>query len=339
MATQPQLDEITATLPAGYRAREFREEDREPIVAERNADLPEVEQQNAAEWREWERSMPDETRVRLVVEAADGAIAGHLDVGLGGAFHSPDGSARGSVHVARAHRRRGLGSALLTVVESQARRMRAPKQRGGVTSREAEALRWATHRSYTEIGRRLQVAIDLGRFDPARWRERAQRPVARGIRFTTLEALKSAMDAKRLEAFLHEVYEVEAESWKDVPIAAPMDHWGYDVFRRLLMEQTGTAPDLDVFALDGDKVVGFTSSYRNQGGKKGGTGYTGTLPAYRGRGIAFTLKVEALTRAKTSGLRWMLTTNDEPNKPMRAINDALGYEPLPAFIQLEKTLS
>ena len=37
-------------------------------------------------------------------------------------------------------------------------------------------------------------------------------------------------------------------------------------------------------------------------------------------------------------MRWMMTTNDEPNKAMRAINHALGYQPLPAHIQLEKTL-
>jgi hypothetical protein len=34
----------------------------------------------------------------------------------------------------------------------------------------------------------------------------------------------------------------------------------------------------------------------------------------------------------------MLTTNDEPNKAMRRINAQLGYQTLPAHVQLEKKL-
>ncbi|MDE3112686.1 MAG: GNAT family N-acetyltransferase [Chloroflexota bacterium] len=332
------LDAVARALPAGYRARPFRDEDREAIVAERNADLPEVEHESAAEWREWERSTPDPTRVRVVVDAASGAYAGNMDVGQGGLLRAPDGSARAGVFVARAHRRLGLGGALVAAVESAARDMAAPKLHGGVSAREPEALAWAQKRGYREIGRRIQAAVDLDRFDPARWRERARRPLESGVRFTTLEQLKREMDAERLEAFLHRVYDVETVTWADIPVATPLAHWGYDVFRRLLLEQRGSAPDLDVFALDGDTVVGLTSSFRGEGGRKGGTGYTAVLPAYRGRGIAFALKIEALTRAKTSGMRWMITTNDEPNKAMRAVNYTLGYEPLPAHIQLEKTL-
>lgn len=331
-------DTISAALPVGFRARDFRDDDREAIVAENNATLPEVEHQSASEWREWERSMPDETRVRIVVEAPDHGLAAQMDVSNGGPFRASDGSARGGVRVARAHRRRGLGSVLLPFLEAEARRLGAPTLHGGVSAREPEALEWATARGYREIGRRIQAAIDLGTFDPARWQERARKPVADGVRFATLADRKAALHADALEALLREMYAVEAEAWDDVPIATPMPHWSYDVFRRLLLEQPGNAPDLDVIAFEGDTVVGFTSSYRNEGGKKGGTAFTGTLRAYRGRGIAFALKVEALTRAKASGIRWMLTTNDEPNKPMRGINYALGYEPLPAHVQLEKAL-
>ncbi|MDE3101607.1 MAG: GNAT family N-acetyltransferase [Chloroflexota bacterium] len=123
-----------------------------------------------------------------------------------------------------------------------------------------------------------------------------------------------------------------------MPIATPTAPWGFDAFRRLLLEQPGNAPDLDLVAFDGDTVAGFTSSFRSRGGWKGGTGFTGVRRAYRGQGIAFAVKVGALARAKASGVRWMLTTNDQPNKPMRAVNHALGYEPLPATVQLEKTL-
>ncbi len=66
---------------------------------------------------------------------------------------------------------------------------------------------------------------------------------------------------------------------------------------------------------------------------------TGTAREYRGRGIARALKVEALTRAKRKGLRAMGTTNDEPNRSMREINAKLGYQMLPAHVELEKPLA
>jgi GNAT superfamily N-acetyltransferase len=337
--TLPDLDAITRLLPRGYRARAFREEDREPLTEERNADLPEVERETAAEWREWEHMMVDPTQVRVIVESADDEIVAMLNVSNGGPFRAPDGSAHGSVQVARAHRGRGIGGAVVPVLEDEARRLGAPKLYARVSAREPESLAFAQRRGYKEVGRRIQAAIDLDAFDPAKWSERARRPREQGIAFETLADLRGAMTVDRFEALLHEVYDVEAEAWADVPIATPFPHWSFDVFRQLTLEHPGNALDLDVLALDGEKVVGLTTSYRSQGGKKGGTGFTGTLRSYRGRGIAFALKVDALTRAKATGVRWMLTTNDEPNKAMRGINYALGYVPLPASIQLEKPLA
>lgn len=339
MATAPtDLEGVTTTLPAGYRARPFRDDDREPLVALRNAELPAAEHESANDWRQWERTVPDDSLVRFVIETAAGELAALCDVSNGGPFRAPDGSARGGVQVARAHRRHGIGSALLPVLEAEARRLGAPKLRSGVSARYPDALEWAAKRGFREIGRRIQAAIDLDGFDPSAWEERARRPKDRGVRFAALDDLRRGMDEAAFETLLHEVYEVEDETWRDVPLATPMPHWPYDVFRRLVLESPGSALDLDILAFAGDSVVGVTSSYRNEGGKKGGTGFTGTLRSHRRQGIAFALKVEALTRAKASGIRWMLTTNDEPNKPMRGINYTLGYEPLPAHIQLEKPL-
>jgi GNAT superfamily N-acetyltransferase len=338
MTISDRVTVVSGALPAGYRARLFRDEDREPLVAERNASLPEVEHQSATEWRYWERTAPDDTRVRLIVEAADGAIAASYEVGNGGPFRAPDGSARGNVRVARAHRRTGIGTTLLRCIETEARRLGAPTLRGQVSARDEDALPWATGRGFAEVGRRIEAAIDLDAFDPLRWEERARRPKEQGIRFATLVELREESGPERFEELLREMYAVETEVWADIPVPSPVGHWSYDLFRRILLEHPGSASDLDMIAFDGERAVAMTTSYRSEGGKRGGTGFTGTLRAYRGRGIAFTLKTEALARAKASGIRWMLTTNDEPNKAMRGINYTLGYEPLPATIQLEKKL-
>ena len=50
--TMTGVEAVAAMLPAGYRAREFRDSDREPWVEERNAQVHELQRSTADEWRE-----------------------------------------------------------------------------------------------------------------------------------------------------------------------------------------------------------------------------------------------------------------------------------------------
>jgi GNAT superfamily N-acetyltransferase len=95
--------------------------------------------------------------------------------------------------------------------------------------------------------------------------------------------------------------------------------------------------EISVVAYDGDTIAGFTMTGKREP-RDAYTWMTGVGRNYRGRGLATAIKVEALARAKANGLRAMLTTNDEPNKAMREVNAKLGYQTLPAYVQLEKTL-
>ncbi len=336
--TTSALGALTRALPRGYRAREFRDADRERMIEIRNADVHPAQRGSAESWRQWERLMPEPDLFRLVVEAPDGDVAGSANVSTGGPFRSPDGSARGGVQVAAPHRGKGIGTGMLALVEEEARRRAAPRLFSGVSAEHPFALDWATKRGYVEVGRRIQAYVDLTTFDPAAWRERAARPRETGIRFASMEQHVAGKDADAREAALRELYDVETETWADVPIATPMRHWSYEEFRRVALESPQSAPGLSSLALDGDRIVGMSTSYRDDA-EKGGTAFTGTRRAHRGRGIAFAMKIEILSLAKGAGIRWMLTTNDEPNKAMRGINYALGYQMLPAHIQLEQKLT
>jgi GNAT superfamily N-acetyltransferase len=54
---------------------------------------------------------------------------------------------------------------------------------------------------------------------------------------------------------------------------------------------------------------------------------TGTLRAYRSRGLATVLKSHSLHRAAALGVTIAVTDNDETNAPMLAVNAKLGYRP------------
>lgn len=67
------------------------------------------------------------------------------------------------------------------------------------------------------------------------------------------------------------------------------------------------------------------------------TGVTTTRREYRRRGIATALKLHVIQYAQTHGAQEIWTTNDAQN-PMYQLNLALGFQPQPAWVRVEKTL-
>jgi GNAT superfamily N-acetyltransferase len=327
---------ITERLPKGYRAREFRDSDRETWVEDRNAERHELQQGSADEWRDWEKLDPPKDLYRIAVETSDGLPVALADVGPG-FFPRPDGTLHGGVGVMRAHRGKGLGRALLDVMEAEARRRKAPRILASTESSQQGALEWAERRGYREIGRRIESYVMVQSFDPTPFRGIVDRVTTSGLRLRSLDEVLAGRDAAATERFWRDLYDADAPMWDDVPWATPTPHLPWDKFHKMMVESGKIIPEATIVALDGDTIAGYTSTAKT-GTDRGYTYMTGTGREYRGRGIATALKLAMLARAKKAGLRAMLTTNDEPNKAMRGINAKLGYVMLPAHIELEKTL-
>jgi RimJ/RimL family protein N-acetyltransferase len=330
-------DRLTASLPPGYRARPFEERDREPWVAERNAWYGPMEQGSAEEWRTWEALAPDDTRLRIIVEKSSGDIAAMAELSSGGAFRHPDGAQVGGVSVARADRGKGIASALLAVIIDAAIRRKAPRFLAGASAAHQDALAWADKRGFREIGRRIESYVDLAGFDPAAFRARVDDLRRSGIAFRTFAEVVGDADGERRESFIRTLHEAEAPMWEDVPWATPTPHWTLERFRQMAFDGGQLLADLSIVAYAGEVIAGFTMTGKRQT-RDGYTWMTGVAREFRGRGLATAIKVEALSRAKAKGLRALLTTNDEPNKAMRVVNARLGYQALPAYVQLEKPL-
>jgi len=330
-------ERLTASLPAGYRARPFEDRDREPWVVERNTWYGPMEQGSAEEWRTWEGLAPDQTLLRISVESPAGEMAAMADLGSGGAFSHPDGAQVGGVSVARVDRGKGIASALLAVIIDEAIRRKAPRFLAGVSAAHQDALRWAEKRGFREIGRRIEAYVDLARFDPDRFRARVDELRRSGIAFRTFADVAGGEDGERRETFIRALHEAEAPMWEDVPWATPTPHWTLERFRQMAFDGGQLLADLSIVAYAGDAIAGFTMTAKRQE-LDGYTWMTGVERGFRGGGLGTAIKVEALSRAKAKGMRALLTTNDEPNKAMRQVNARLGYQPLPAYVQLEKPL-
>ena len=327
---------LGTSLPSGYRARDFVDADRDLFVPVRNQEQHWMEQGSAAEWRTWENLSKDKTLLRVSVDAPDGSIAAIGDISAGFVAR-PDGSQFIGLTVLAPHRRKGIGTALLAALEDAGRQRGAPKLHAGANESEKFALDWALARGYREIGRRIASYVELATFEPAQFSGALERVRDAGIAITSFAQSLDGRDAAAQEKWWRDLYAAEAPMWEDVPFSTPTPHWPWERF----YESSTSGQlflDLSMVAYAGDQIAGFTTTGKRLD-RDGWTWMTGTARDYRGRGIARALKVEALTRAKEKGLRALGTTNDEPNKSMRGINAKLGYQMLPAHVELEKALA
>ena len=332
----PLIDDLNGKLPAGYRVRPFEDADREAIVADGNAESHPMERESAAEWRRWDAMSPEPTRLRFTLVAPDDTVAG-TGVINAGMTPLPDGTQHVHVRVHRAHRRRGIGTAMLEALEAEARRRDVPRLLSGTSAAKPFALEWAATHGYHEIGRRIMSYIELASYEPSRWQHALTRLAQQGIRLRSFADVLAERDDAGRERFWHELWEAEAPMWEDIPFSTPMPHWPFDRFYQLAVKSGQLLQDLSIVAYDGDTIAGFTMTGDREH-RDGWTYMTGVARTHRGRGIAMALKIEAIDRAKAEGRRAMCTVNDEPNKAMRSVNIKLGYQPVPAGVELEKKL-
>ncbi|ADB35770.1 GCN5-related N-acetyltransferase [Kribbella flavida DSM 17836] len=244
---------------------------------------------------------------RLVLVAAEADTI----VGFGNVFR-PDPAedaprVRIAAHVAPQHRGRGIGrtlaaeverigtefgaASLLTVVDDAAAARRFAERRGFVIDRPMSQSR-------------ARLADSPDPVDPPA-----------GLRLTTYDELdpRQVWDATAA---------VVAGDPSGLSHAPPYEDWletdwNYPDLRR----------DLSVAVLDGDRVASFVTTTADPDRRVIWSNLTGTVAAYRGRGLAKVVKSHALRRAHAAGLETAFTGNDADNRPMLAVNRWLGYRP------------
>jgi GNAT superfamily N-acetyltransferase len=135
------------------------------------------------------------------------------------------------------------------------------------------------------------------------------------------------------------VHAVAIETFPGMPTGGdPMDAGTLDEFVAREVERPDSPGDAFQVALDeaSGEAVGYASLMFAPGSTTvAWHAMTAVRPAYRGRGIATALKRATIAWAIGHGLESLETGNDVHNAPMRAVNAALGYEPMPDLIGLQ----
>ncbi|MER7417931.1 GNAT family N-acetyltransferase [Micromonospora peucetia] len=247
---------------------------------------------------------PSEQWTAYVVEMDD-TVVGWVSAYRNDRTSEPDVGELCTLHVHPEHRGRGVGTALLTAALE---RLRSIGRRRIRTWALPESLPFARRHGFTPSRELRYSALDLRPAPPM-----PEPPP--GVRLLPL----TDIDPRR-------VWLADVASAADEPGDVPVDALSYESWYSETWENLGLDRAASTAAEVGDEIAAFSIVKRD--GDRMWSDYTGTVPAYRGRGLARLAKTAALHRAAAGGVRVAYTSNDEANAPMLAINVKLGYRPV-----------
>ncbi|CAN5907698.1 GNAT family N-acetyltransferase [soil metagenome] len=183
---------------------------------------------------------------------------------------------------------------------------------------------------FEEFERRWASTLHLADFQPEKFAWATARAEAAGITFKTLADLPDDETTQRL------IYNVVIELLGDVPFGEPLEVWPFEKWCERWWGNPTFRPASYFMAFDGDELVGVSDLFAAESADKMHTGLTGVRGAWRRKGVAQALKLEAAEYAREHGVTTIDTQNHSTNRPMLAINEAMGFVKQPALLFLKK---
>jgi GNAT superfamily N-acetyltransferase len=187
------------------------------------------------------------------------------------------------------------------------------------------------------------VIVDSGHTDGRRFLERRGFRLTHTLRYSRIDPrrgdfveLGHLRSRKEEEGFTviplaqcrpEDVHAVDAEATLDIPFEAPMtevrlDEWIDQAWRHPLLSLEGSFA-----AAHAGRLVAITMARVDLAAGRALNDMTGTLRAFRGRGLARLVKLCQLEWSAANGITSVITDNDATNAPMLAVNERLGYRP------------
>lgn len=231
------------------------------------------------------------------------------------------------VGVSEARRGQGIGTALFESLLHDSMRWGAERVYSDVRADVPEARSFVAHRGFVEtgfVGRPSRLEVTQANLEG--YAGLADRLAREGIRVERLVNLDPD------EAVFRSIHEVQMEAGRDEPSAEPFS-MPFEGWLDMIRATHGLSSETIWVALEGDRPIGQTM-LRRSGEASGYQFGMGVLRAYRGRGVARLMKLRQIEWAQTHGVSMLYTSNDIHNPQMYDINVRLGYQALPAMINV-----
>ena len=276
----------------------------------------------------WLESHPPRGRFRAWVVEADGRVVGVATAELNWSSSAADAGWwwAGVRNHARGHR---LGSALVAAAEAHlvaagARKLESIALAGSPGERLLDARGYV--RTRTELV--LRLAVDTADLSTLSQLEATKR--ADGLRVVPLAEVADRMRD------LHVLYAAASE---DVPADDPEDDIRFDDFRSHVMGDPELSRDGSFVVLHGERPIALAFLLVDHDDRVAVNEMTGTLPEFRGRGLARLAKLAGIRWARDAGLRELATDNDGENAAMLGLNRSLGYRVTHERVMLARELA
>jgi GNAT superfamily N-acetyltransferase len=257
---------------------------------------------------------PGERFLALVAESA-GEVVAWGSAGLN-VWTSEAGQSQLSVYVHPDHRKQGIGTALADRLHQHLTEVGAIRVRAFV---HPDGLEFAHNLGYDGTRQMHYSGVDVRSLP-------AQPDTPDGIELVTFDEVEP-----------RQAYTADSIASLDEPGDSPLDSIEYDQWLAEIWQGPALDRSLSVAAMVDDEMVCFTVIETDA--DRAWSGMTGTIPAYRGRGLAKLVKSVALRRAAAAGITAAYTSNDDENGPMLAINNWLGYQRVQTELGLLRTLA
>jgi GNAT superfamily N-acetyltransferase len=197
-----------------------------------------------------------------------------------------------------------------------------------------QAMRFFDDFGFKRVAEEKLSKLDVTAFEAAGFGPLLARLEAAGIRMVPLCHLQGTDPD-----WQQKLFDLDVTVNRDIPSQGEKRFPNFEDWRRLRLDSPAFDPEAWFVALDGEKYVAQSQGSINRQScpVQFNTGVTTTRREYRRRGIATALKVHIIRYLQTQGVEEIFTTNDSHN-PMYQLNLALGFQPLPSWVRVEKPL-
>jgi GNAT superfamily N-acetyltransferase len=292
--------------------RPYRQDD-VPAVVELLREVRPVDLWSVESFRHWLRRLPERAQHAAWVAERDSEVVGWASALRWAYVENADG---GGVHVSVPHeqRQQGLGSALLalTLEHSETLGLR----RVSAYSVDEDGHRFLERRGFSHTHTERYSRLDPQEVDLAELEELCARLAADG--FSVVPFTECRPEG---------VHAVDAEASADIPEEVPITYMPFEEWVPQHWEHPHLTKEGSFAVLHDGRPVSIAMLRVDPAGGRAGNDITGTLRAYRGRGLARLAKLAQLEWLAAQGFTSVVTGNDEANAPMLAVNTRLGYRP------------
>ena len=292
--------------------RDFHDDDASEVVAllreARPANLWSVEA-----FRHFQRTRPERARFKRWVAEEDGAVIGWASALMHANAERHDS---GGVHVTVVPARRGsgIGGGLFQLSVDHPRATGAHRISSEAVDEDGFGFlerRGFDHRHTERFSRLDPRTADLSDL----------------VELRTRLAGEGFIVAPFSECAPEGVHAVDAEASADVPGDVPFEYMPFDEWLDEHRRHPMLSKEGSVAVLHEGRPVSIGMLRVDRAGRRAGNDITGTLRAYRGRGLARLVKLTQLEWLSANGFESVVTSNDSTNTAMLAVNTRLGYVP------------